>query len=427
MDDALIQTKHRFAEELVHDRKGDIEPLLADQWVIISLLQKSIRRGEAETAQRAAFTLFAQKGYAIWRRFMVIAFEDVGAASPDAVAMTVAASTDPGWRKASGGDLHIAVQLARVLAEAPKSRSAEHLITSAQHHPSLAKSRMLRAAASLTDHLDTVMDQNASLTERALAVWCASGIGWKVEKRAKGDLPALLETFRSHGVPDEFVTATGIAAQKTREPITLMVPLVWLAANRLSRPTMTKSELPVTKIVDDVPLYSLDKHTRLGREAIRRFASENEEVRGTLARYVPAARRHDAAYMAAFYADAAPLAIRLNWKGADALETLGTETDLLLSGVPPEGFAPLLATLRNNLGRVPVDEYTIEHILPQNENLSGAWKSAYELAPIVQCAGPAPCQRRSVWRSYERTATFCPLSDNSGHRRGLASGWLVRL
>jgi hypothetical protein len=33
MDDALIQTKHRFAEELVHDRKGDIEPLLADQWV----------------------------------------------------------------------------------------------------------------------------------------------------------------------------------------------------------------------------------------------------------------------------------------------------------------------------------------------------------------------------------------------------------
>jgi hypothetical protein len=53
MDDALIQTKHRFAEELVHDRKGDIEPLLADQWVIISLLQKSIRRSEVETAQRA--------------------------------------------------------------------------------------------------------------------------------------------------------------------------------------------------------------------------------------------------------------------------------------------------------------------------------------------------------------------------------------
>ena len=64
-------------------------------------------------------------------------------------------------------------------------------------------------------------------------------------------------------------------------------------------------------------MYALDKHTRLGREAIRRFASENDEVRETLARFVPAARRNDAAYMAAFYADAAPLATKLVWKGAD--------------------------------------------------------------------------------------------------------------
>jgi hypothetical protein len=324
---------------------------------MISLLQKSIRRGEVETAQQAAFTLFAQKGSAIWRRFMVIAFEDVGAASPDAVAMTVAVSTDPSWRRKNGGDLHIAVQLARVLAQAPKSRSAEHLITSAQHHPSLAKLRMLRGVGSLADHLDTVKDQKAPLTERALAAWCASGIGGCGEKRALGDLPVLLDTFRSLGMPDELVTATGItatgiAAQKTREPMTLMVPLIWLAANCQNHPTITESEVPVAKIVDGVPMYSLDKHTRLGREAVRRFASENEEVREALARYVPAARRNDAAYMAAFYADAAPLAINLVWKGADDLEAFGTETDLLLSGVSPEGFAPLLAAVRNNLGHL---------------------------------------------------------------------------
>jgi hypothetical protein len=196
-----------------------------------------------ETAQRAAFTLFAQKGSAIWRRFMVIAFEDVGAASPDAVAMTVAVSTDPSWRRKNGGDLHIAVQLARVLAQAPKSRSAEHLITSAQHHPSLAKARMLRGATSRTDRLAAVMNQNASPTERALAVWCASGVGWNGEKRENSDLAAVLETFHSLGVPDELVAATRIAARKTREPITLMVPLVWLAATRHSRPTITESEV----------------------------------------------------------------------------------------------------------------------------------------------------------------------------------------
>src|SRR5262249_3452010 len=241
---------------------------------------------------------------------------------------------------------------ASVLAQAPKSRSAEHLITSAQHHPSLAKARMLRGATSLADQLAAVMDQNASLTERAIAASCASGAGWNGEKRENSDLAAVLDTFHSLAVPDELVTATGVAARKTREPITLMVPLVWLAANRDSYPTVTESAVPVATIVDGVPMHALDKHTRLGREAIRRFASENEQVRETLARYVPAARRNDAAYMAAFYADAAPLATKLVWKGGDELESFGTETDLLLSGVPLEGFAPLLAALRNNLGHL---------------------------------------------------------------------------
>ena len=121
-----------------------------------------------------------------------------------------------------------------------------------------------------------------------------------------------------------------------------MVPLVWLAATRHGRPTITESEVPATKIIDGVPMYALDKHTRLGREAIRRFASENDEVRETLARYVPAARRNDAAYMAAFYADAAPLATKLVWKGADELEAFGTETDLLSVGRAAGGFCAAL-------------------------------------------------------------------------------------
>jgi hypothetical protein len=292
MKNALARSKQQLSDALVRNGTLDIEPLVADQWVMVSLLQKSIRRGDVETAQRAAFTLLGQKGSAIWRRFMVIAFEDVGAAAPDAVGMTVAASTDLGLRKTSGGDLHVAVQLARILAEAPKSRSAEHLITSAQHHPSLTKARMVIGAGSFTDHLDAVMDGEVSLAERAIASRSGEGS------------------------------------------------------------TIIKSEVPPSKVIDGVPMYALDKHTRLGREAIRHFALENDEVRAVLAQYVPTGRRNDAAYMAAFYADAAPLPTKLVWKGADALETLVTETDLLQSGVPPEGFAPLLGACRANLGHL---------------------------------------------------------------------------
>jgi hypothetical protein len=53
--------------------------------------------------------------------------------------------------------------------------------------------------------------------------------------------------------------------------------------------------------------------------------------------------------MAAFYADAAPLAFKLSWDGADRLEALGTETDLLKVGVPVEQSGPLIQLFRANL------------------------------------------------------------------------------
>jgi integrase len=66
------------------------------------LLQKSIRRSETDIAQRAALTLFKLKGAAIWRRLMVIAFEDVGIGSLDVVTTTVCpAEALDGWLQES--------------------------------------------------------------------------------------------------------------------------------------------------------------------------------------------------------------------------------------------------------------------------------------------------------------------------------------
>ena len=50
----------------------------------------------AEIARRAAFTFVHLKGAAVWRRLMVIAFEDVGIGSVDALATTIAAAGDSG-------------------------------------------------------------------------------------------------------------------------------------------------------------------------------------------------------------------------------------------------------------------------------------------------------------------------------------------
>lgn len=331
------------------DHLAEVEPLKVDQWIVSSLLQKSIRRGDADVAARAALTLFKLKGSALWRRLMVIAFEDIGVGSVNALIATVS-SSDAAWRKGHGGDARVAVGLARVLAKAAKDRSADYLICGSKDHPSLIETRQTCASSSIEYRLEAVGSPTLPLAVRAMWAWYASGIEWGNEKRVgKGDLAALLTTFETRGVPAELIAATETAAARTREPITVMAPLIWLAVHDDQNVSIRENTVPSSPIVGDVPLYALDKHTRTGREAIYTFSRNNEEVRACLELYVPPGRRREAAYLAAFYADAAPVSRRLVWDQSEALEAYGIENDLLLAGVPSEGIEPLLAAFRCNL------------------------------------------------------------------------------
>ena len=350
MRDTLGAAKQRLAREIDSHSALACKPIAADPWVISSLLQKSIRRGDNEIAHRAAFTFFQLKGAAVWRRLIVIAFEDIGIGSVDALTTIVAAADDSAWRKKHGGDPRLAVQLAGVLAEAPKDRSADYLCD-ARDHPMLADFWRVMEKASLESRLSYVRGQALGLPQRAVAALSALGIGSRGEISREGGLEALLTMFRELEVPEELVAATGIAAARTREKITAMVPLIWLTA-RKSENWVRDCPIPPLVEAGGVPLYALDKHTRLGREAIWRFACENDSVRACLARFVPASQRRSAAYVAAFYVDAAPIARRLMWDQSEALETFGIERDLVHAGVPTEGIQPLLEAMRANLGHL---------------------------------------------------------------------------
>jgi hypothetical protein len=351
MHDALGAAKQRLAREMDSHLVLPNGPIAADPWVISSLLQKSIRRGETTFAQRAAFTFFHLKGAAVWRRLMVIAFEDVGIGSVDALTTTVAAASASAWRKSHGGDLRLALYLAGRLAEAPKDRSADYLCD-ANDHPILADFWRAMENASLESKISYVRDQASDLPRRAAAALSALGVGWRGSiSRGTGGLEALLTAFRELEVPEELVAATEIATARTREKITAMVPLIWLAAQK-SENRIGDCAVPHLLEAEDVPLYALDKHTRLGREAIWRFACENDSVRACLVRFVPASQRRSAAYIAVFYVDGAPVAKRLIWDQSEALEAFGIERDLLHAGVPAEGIQPLIDTMRANVGHL---------------------------------------------------------------------------
>lgn len=351
MRDAYGEAKQRLAREMDSHSALPSKPIPADPWVISSLLQKSIRRSETDIAERAALTLFKLKGAAIWRRLMVIAFEDIGIGSINALTMTVAAAGDSAWRKNHGVELKLAVYLTSTLAAAPKDRSADYLC-GARDHPGLAGFAQAMAKASLNCRISQVRNEALDLPQRAVATLSALSIGPRGQiSRGTSGLDALLTMFRELGVSEELVAATGIGAARTREPITVMVPLIWLAAAR-SKKRICDCPTPPLVEAGGVPVHALDMHTRLGREAIWRFASENAAVRACLARYVPESRWRSAAYVAGFYIDAAPVARRLIWDQSDALEAFGIERDLLHAGVPVEAIKPLLDIMRSNLGHL---------------------------------------------------------------------------
>jgi hypothetical protein len=148
-------------------------------------------------------------------------------------------------------------------------------------------------------------------------------------------------------VARELIAPILVAARVTREPLVLLVPM--LAAEVGYGPSrIIDQRPPETAYVGDLPTYALDKHTRIGRTAIRRFAASNVAVKNVLACVAPA-QRAGAAYMAAFYTDAAPLARKRVWAHLEQLEGLAIEADLLKSGVRQELQPNLLAAFAENL------------------------------------------------------------------------------
>jgi hypothetical protein len=80
------------------------DPLQVSPWIAMSLLQKAIRRGRKDLALRATATLLHVSPERLWRRIGCVAFEDIGVADLDAVAMATAALAGKRFRASLGGE-----------------------------------------------------------------------------------------------------------------------------------------------------------------------------------------------------------------------------------------------------------------------------------------------------------------------------------
>jgi hypothetical protein len=303
-----------------------VEPLPCDRWLAASALQKAIRRGDALTAGRAVRTLYRYDPRSAWRRLLVISYEDIGIGALGAVIVTTLQSANPKARHEAEADEAAALQTAQMLAEAPKDRSADLLFATVLHDPALKNARSKLRFVSLPRRLEFVADPTLSLPERALAAWHSSGVEERGERRVgPGELGGLMRTHAELGVPEPLLGAVALALKKTREPFVLMLPLLCLeVAERETE--RVDSPLPPSSLINGVPLCAIDRHTRLGRQAIGRLARENAEIAQFLMRHVRGSR-DQALGMAVFYADGALTRPALQWRLSAEITAAGVAAD----------------------------------------------------------------------------------------------------
>lgn len=323
--------------------------LKLDPWAASSLLQKAIRRGEVELAQHAAHAFYRYRGALIFRRLTTIAVEDIGIADVGLVQEVARFAADKVLRSILGSDAELIDELCLKMSAAPKDRSADYLWSAATL---LETARGERAQLQLlpTDQLIEIAVNEGPLIRRASAALLACTIEGKADPiLLTNKVDMLLDALptKSSALADAVQQLAGIRAH----PFCLLLPLIWSRFQRGGGEVeVVGDELPETESVGGVPLYTYDKHTALGKNAIATFARANRQVAAALQAWVPdASHRASVAEMAAFYCDAAPVKDRLDWASGRVLQFIGLRADILSVGCEFDGISPVLDAVGANL------------------------------------------------------------------------------
>ncbi len=251
------------------------QPLPCDRWIARSCLQKAIRRGETDIAQRALASLLEQDRYGVWRHLVVIALEDVGAPGIATIARVVAAGRNRQWRKSIGGEWAVASFLVRRMAEGLHCQAACDLLLKAMNCPSFVDVREDVFAAGSAAVLRQLSNPDAPLEEQGAAALALAGLwGGRLTQEGGG---AVFDSLARRGGSSEEVETCRAAWTSTRNPMALLLPLVW---KRWSKQVGTICDDPMSRgtFIADVPDYSIDQFTRVGGQVARAYLAGDRDM-----------------------------------------------------------------------------------------------------------------------------------------------------
>ena len=299
---------------------GEPLPLPCDRYVARSALQKSVRRGEVEVALQALATMFLENARSIWRHLAVIAIEDIGVADVDLVAQVIASCGNSKVRTRLGGDWKVASLLVRRMAESNHCQAACDLMLVGLYRPELERCRADALEASTSMLAAALLDATRPVEYRGIAAMALAGV--LAEGQGSPDPHAVFDIMGEH-CPFSHVVGTARAAWRlTRDPMALMLPLVWSQQNLSSEFQIADDDLQHSVIFDGVPDYALDQHTRAGSDVARAFLRRDKKMQTMLnAAGVPDGQQAKTVGNLMFLVDGSPVIRRARWETGEALRS----------------------------------------------------------------------------------------------------------
>jgi hypothetical protein len=316
----LSHFRNQLAQRIIErDCVPDFQPLAISPWLGMSLLQKSVRRGQESWALRVAATLLLNNPDKLWRRIGVIAFEDVGLASIDTVGIVTAALGGKRMRATLGGEWSVASFVVSLMARSAKCRAADDLLCVVDCHEALASTRKEFALMPTRDLLE-IATGASPLIERGLALSIAIGSSGHPAKNAstrRGEPQAAFDHLCEAGLPHSIVEIAREGFRKTNE---ILCPLVALLSRETrGDTTVVSDEFPPEVMIGDVPGYCLDMFTREGRSAFARFLRTDCESARWIRAHVPPSNQVDLLGQLVFRCEGGLLKDRLRWPIGDEL------------------------------------------------------------------------------------------------------------
>lgn len=299
------------------------EALPISPWLAMSLLQKAIRRGNTPFALRAAAVLLSKYPDQFWRRCTVIAFEDIGVADHTAVGIVTAASGSKKRRAGIGSDWFIGSYIVARMAEAAKCRAADDLIMIAERHPAYEQTRLDLTFQPISELMRIALD-NASLPERAIALWFAIGTQRCPSEHLRsrqGSPGAVFDAICETNLPHTVVEIAREGFRTTGELHCALLPLLLSEGQCEPRP-IVDDEFPPEIMCGPVPSWALDMFSREGRRALKLFLGVNCPTTRWMHAHIPSSQRVEFLGYILFSVDSGLLTRRLRWPLADELRRL---------------------------------------------------------------------------------------------------------